>query len=71
MRFFTIRETASLLKLSRAKVYELVREGTIPSLRLGKQIRIEEETLRRWIDGSVGLAGGEPRNGSRQAEIGP
>jgi excisionase family DNA binding protein len=43
-------EVASVLRVSRARVYELVRLGSLPFVKLGvKQIRFEEEALRAWI----------------------
>ena len=33
-----------------ARVYEAARLGLIPCVRIGRQVRFDEETLRRWIE---------------------
>ena len=48
---FSVTEMAELLGIGRSKAYELVRSGTIPSLRLGKRIVIPARTLSRFLDG--------------------
>lgn len=39
-------ETAELIGMGRAKTYALIREGTIPSVRLGASLRVPTEQLR-------------------------
>lgn len=49
----TVRETASLLKLSESKVYTMLenrRPGGIPIKRFGKSLRISYSDLRRWLE---------------------
>ena len=46
---YSIIETAELLGIGRSKVYELVRSGTIPSLRLGRRIVIPKLALSRFL----------------------
>ena len=41
-------EAAELVSLSRSKVYELIRDGTIPSVRLGKALRVPARELEAW-----------------------
>ena len=50
MRFLTIPEIAELLRVSRARAYQLVRLGVVPAVRLGRQVRVEEGALRHWIE---------------------
>lgn len=45
----TVVEVARVLRISRNLVYELVRRGDIPSLRLGRVIRVP----RRALDAAV------------------
>jgi excisionase family DNA binding protein len=52
----TVEETARFLRIGRSAAYELVRTNTIPSIRLGKLIRIPRDTLLSWL-ASGGLAG--------------
>jgi excisionase family DNA binding protein len=39
-------QAAAMLSLSRAKVYQLIAEGTLPSVRLGGSIRVPVSALR-------------------------
>lgn len=45
----TPTEAASLLKLSRAKVYELIRLRQLPSIRIGGTIRVPVDALREHV----------------------
>ena len=67
MRLLLVREVAEVLRVPRSRAYELVREGLIPSIRLGRQVRIEESALREWIlAGGQGLPGGWRRECSHE-----
>ena len=48
----TVKETAEMLGLSRASVYQGVRTGEIPHVRIGKRILIPRRTLERILDGT-------------------
>lgn len=52
----TVEETARFLRIGRSVAYELVRTGVIPSIRLGKLIRIPRDTLLNWL-ATEGFAG--------------
>jgi len=41
-------EAADALGLGRSKTYQLIADGTLPSVRIGKSIRVPIEALRRW-----------------------
>jgi excisionase family DNA binding protein len=56
-RIMTVPETASYLKLSRAKCYRLVQLGTIPHVRIGRNVRIRESDLQRWIESHLRCEG--------------
>jgi excisionase family DNA binding protein len=45
-----VDETASLLRIGRNTVYDLVGRNEIPHRRLGKQIRFSRRALMRWLD---------------------
>ena len=63
MRLMTVSEAAELLRLRPARVYELAREGVLPVVRLGRQVRVEEQALRDWIArGGQALPGGWRRS---------
>ena len=48
---YSIQEDANLLGISRSYAYELVRNGTIPALELGKKRVIPKEKFVAWING--------------------
>jgi len=50
MRLLTANEVANILRVSTARVYELARIKSIPSITLGqRQVRFDETALRNWI----------------------
>lgn len=50
----TPQETANLLGISRSKAYELLAAGELPSVRIGRAVRVPVEGLHRWIDKNTG-----------------
>lgn len=42
---YTIEELASILKVSKLTVYDLIKKGTLPAYRVGRQMRVDEEDL--------------------------
>jgi excisionase family DNA binding protein len=47
--FLTVEEFASELKVSPKSIYRLVQKGILPSVRVGKQIRLEAVTTAQWL----------------------
>jgi excisionase family DNA binding protein len=47
---YTVVEVAQLLSLSRGTAYALVRDGTIPALRLGNRWVIPRARFHAWLD---------------------
>ena len=45
----TVPEMAQVLRIGRNKAYQLVRDGDIPSIKLGRDIRIYREDLLRYV----------------------
>jgi len=43
-------EVADLISVSRSRAYELIADGTLPSIRMGGSVRIPADALRAWID---------------------
>jgi len=43
-------ETARLLRISRTNCYEQIRQGVIPSVRIGKRIIVPRTALMRMLD---------------------
>jgi excisionase family DNA binding protein len=42
-------EAATALGIGRSKAYELLRSGDLPSVRVGRAVRVPIEGLRDWI----------------------
>ncbi len=66
MKLIHVTLAAEMLCVSVARVYELARSGVLPSgvvVRLGRQLRIDEDALREWIRaGGQALPGGWKHN---------
>ena len=59
MRLLDAKEVAEILKVNTQRVYELTRQGMLPSVRIGaRQIRFEETRLQQWIENGGGLDAG-------------
>jgi len=50
---YTVPECAKVLRISLNKTYELVRQGLIPSVRFGKQIRVPRWALLQHLTANV------------------
>ena len=50
MKLLLAEEVAALLRVPQCRVYELIRRGVIPGVHVGRQVRVPEEGLRRWIE---------------------
>src|SRR5665811_1836874 len=49
---FTIDEVANYLRISRTSAYELVRQRKIPTMRVGRSIRIPRRLLAAYLRGT-------------------
>jgi len=49
-KVFTIPEVAAYLKISKSKIYYLVSQKQIPHLKLGRNVRIRESDLQKWLE---------------------
>lgn len=54
----TVKQVAEMLQVDTDRVYELCRTGTLPTCRLGRQVRIRRAALEEWVQG-----GGTPLPG--------
>ena len=50
----TVAETSRVLRVSKASVYEGIRRGEIPSLRLGRRLLVPRAGLVRLLHGERG-----------------
>jgi excisionase family DNA binding protein len=57
-------EVAETLRVGRSLVYEMFSTGELPSIRVGRCIRVPRVALDRWIaDHVTGFGGGVDRGG--------
>ncbi len=58
-RLLRVPEVARILDISEQRVYEMARQGLLPHVRLGRQIRIDHRALDDFIgQGGQALPGG-------------
>ncbi len=57
---YTTEEIAKLLKISKLTVYNLIKQGKLPSYRVGKQMRVDAADLETYKLQSRGSRGGAP-----------
>ncbi|MNS59515.1 Helix-turn-helix domain protein [compost metagenome] len=50
IKLLRIGEVAGLLGITVARAYELARLQMIPTVRIGRQVRVKDQSLRQWID---------------------
>jgi excisionase family DNA binding protein len=50
-KLLLVDDVAKLLRVSRRRVYELARDGSLPAVHLGTRVRFPEDKILRWIDG--------------------
>jgi len=48
-------EVGEAIGVSRARAYELIAEGTIPSIKIGASIRVPVDALRAWVTRQIEL----------------
>jgi excisionase family DNA binding protein len=55
-------EVCDVTGLGKSKCYALIAEGVIPSVRIGRAVRVPAGALRRWVESlAKGSAPGEVR----------
>jgi putative molybdopterin biosynthesis protein len=45
-----VPEVAKVLRIARSRAYELVARGEIPSVRIGRSVRVGRRELERWLE---------------------
>ncbi|MGH9045102.1 MAG: helix-turn-helix domain-containing protein [Acidimicrobiales bacterium] len=56
-RLLTVTEVAEMLRVSKMTVYRLVSAGTLPSLRVGRSVRIRAEAVDAYFSAGMTKAG--------------
>lgn len=60
---YTTEEIARLLKISKLKVYDLIKKGELPSYRVGKQMRVDHTDLEAYKQLSRSASSPAPASG--------
>ena len=58
LTLLTVAEAAELLRVHPNHVYELIRRGELPHVRLGRVIRLPRHRLEQWIEDECGASVG-------------
>jgi excisionase family DNA binding protein len=48
--WLALRQVQEILGIGSTKAYELVATGEIPSVRIGRAIRVSRQELERWLE---------------------
>ena len=49
-RLLTVAEVATVVRVSRMTVYRLIRRGQLNAIRVGRNYRVKEDDLRRYLE---------------------
>ena len=49
-QFLTVEEWRTFMRIGRSSAYDLIRQGILPVIRLGRTVRISREAVMRLID---------------------
>ena len=53
VRFLTVAEVASLMRVSKMTVYRLVHNGELPAVRVGRSFRVPEQAVQDYLRDSI------------------
>jgi excisionase family DNA binding protein len=48
--FLKVPEVAEELRIARSRAYEMVANGTIPAIKIGRSVRVSRKELERWLE---------------------
>jgi len=43
-------EVAEMLGIAKSRIYEMLAKGELPSLRIGRSVRVPVNALQKWIE---------------------
>jgi excisionase family DNA binding protein len=52
VRFLTVAEVASIMRVSKMTVYRLVHAGELPAIRVGRSFRVPESAVHQYLQTS-------------------
>ncbi len=55
-------EAAEMLGVGRSKLYELIADGALPTVRIGRRHRVPIDALHRWVEQRASTGGELPSN---------
>jgi excisionase family DNA binding protein len=58
-KLLTPGEVAEVLKVSKAKAYSLLKNGEIPTVRIGALVRVRQQDLERYVNEKVNQDDGQ------------
>lgn len=50
-RWITVDEMKDRLSISKNKAYQLANDGSLETVKIGRSLRVSEESLNRWLEG--------------------
>jgi len=57
VKFLTVAEVATVMRVSKMTVYRLVHNGELPAVRVGKSFRVPEQAVNDYLRGAFFDAG--------------
>ena len=57
MKFLTVAEVASVMRVSKMTVYRLVHSGELAAVRVGRSFRVPERAVHAYLRGAYTEAG--------------
>lgn len=52
-QILTAQEAADYLRITKDTLYKLIKEGSIPAARVGRQYRIHRAHLEQWLESQM------------------
>ncbi len=49
-RWITVDEIKNRLSISKTLAYQIANDGSLDTVRIGRCLRISEDSLKRWLD---------------------
>jgi excisionase family DNA binding protein len=68
-QLLTVEEAATALRVSPQFIYRHAHDGDLPSVSVGKSVRIKVSTVRAIIDGELELVRPKPSGGRRSRRL--
>lgn len=57
VKFLTVAEVATVMRVSKMTVYRLVHNGELPAVRVGRSFRVREDDVNEYLKTSFFQAG--------------